>query len=294
VTQHQEVQPVEMVPVNRINVMNPRVRNQRIFKEIAANIAEVGLKRPITVTRRHDDDGPRYELVCGQGRLEAYQALGQPEIPAVVIEASAEDCLIRSLVENCARRQHKALDLLQGIDVLKQRGYDASTIARKTGLSGEYVRGIIRLMDQKELRLLRAVELGQMPISVAIGIAGAEDQEIQDALQQAYDTKVLRGSRLIAVKRLVEQRRRQGKAWLPGGKRRNAGVSAASLVRVYRENVDRKRLLIRRADGARSQLTFVIEAMRKLLADANFVTLLRAERLESLPQNLAARIENPS
>jgi ParB family transcriptional regulator, chromosome partitioning protein len=175
---------------------------------------------------------------------------------------------------------------------LKQRGYDAPAIARKTGLSGEYVRGIIRLMDQKEHRLLRAVEWGQMPISVAIGIAGAEDQEIQRALQQAYDTKVLRGSRLIAAKRLVEQRRRLGKGWLPGGKRRNAAVSAASLLRVYRENVDRKRLLIRRADAARSQLTFVIEAMRKLLADASFVTLLRAERLESLPKNLAARIEN--
>jgi len=127
-----------------------------------------------------------------------------------VIDASSEDCLIRSLVENFARRQHKALDLLQVIEAVKQRGYDAPAIARKTGLSGEYVRGIIRLMDKKEHRLLRAVELGQMPISVAIAIAGAEDQEIQDALQQAYDTKVLRGSRLMAAKRLVEQRRRQG------------------------------------------------------------------------------------
>jgi len=60
------------------------------------------------------------------------------------------------------------------------------------------------LMDKKEHRLLRAVESGQMPISVAIAIAGAEDQEVQAALQQAYDTKVLRGSRLIAAKRLVE------------------------------------------------------------------------------------------
>ena len=68
---------VELIPIERITVINPRVRNKKIFKEIVENIAEIGLKRPITVTRRDDADGPRYALVCGQGRLEAYQALGQ-------------------------------------------------------------------------------------------------------------------------------------------------------------------------------------------------------------------------
>jgi ParB family chromosome partitioning protein len=38
-------------------------------------------------------------------------------------------------------------------------------------------------------------------------------------------------------------------------------------------------------------LIFVTEAMRKLVADDNFVTLLRAESLETLPKNLAMRIE---
>ena len=76
---------VEMIPIERITVINPRVRNKKIFKEIVSNIAEIGLKRPITVTRRDDENGPRYALVCGQGRLEAYQALGQHEIPALVV-----------------------------------------------------------------------------------------------------------------------------------------------------------------------------------------------------------------
>jgi len=83
----QEAQAVDIIPVERIAVINPRVRNKKIFKEIITNVAEVGLKKPITVTRRNDIDGPRYELVCGQGRLEAYQALGQTEIPALVVDA---------------------------------------------------------------------------------------------------------------------------------------------------------------------------------------------------------------
>lgn len=128
-----EAQVVEMVPIERITVLNPRVRNKKIFSEIVSNIAELGLKRPITVTRRDDADGPRFDLVCGQGRLEAYQALGQHEIPALVVEADTDDCMVMSLVENLARRQHRAIDLLHDIEGLKRRGYNDTTIARRPG-----------------------------------------------------------------------------------------------------------------------------------------------------------------
>ena len=47
-------QSVKMIPVERITVVNPRVRNKKIFKDIVTNIAQLGLKRPITVTK-HDD-----------------------------------------------------------------------------------------------------------------------------------------------------------------------------------------------------------------------------------------------
>lgn len=44
-------QRVEMIPIDRITIVNPRIRNKRTFKEIVDNIAQVGLKKPITVTR---------------------------------------------------------------------------------------------------------------------------------------------------------------------------------------------------------------------------------------------------
>jgi ParB family transcriptional regulator, chromosome partitioning protein len=178
---------VEMIPIGLITVVNPRVRSKRIFKEIVANIAELGLKRPVTVARREHPNGPRYELVCGQGRLEAYRALGQREIPALIVDADAEDSLVMSLVENCARRQHRAIDLLHDIEGLKRRGYRQAEIARKTGLSLEYVRGVIRLLEKGEHRLLRAVESGQIPVSMAVEIAEADDIGVQHALQQAYE-----------------------------------------------------------------------------------------------------------
>src|SRR5262249_32390640 len=233
---------LETIPIERIDVINPRARNKKIFKEIISNIADIGLKRPITVARREDADGPRYALVCGQGRLEAYQALGQKEIPAIIIEANVEDCMVMSLVENLARRQHRAIDLLHDIEGLKRRGHNDSAIARKTGLTIEYVRAVLRLLHNGEHRLLRAVESGHIPVSIAVEIAGAADTETQAILQQAYEKKLLRGHKLLAAKRIVEQRQRRGKGLKIGvsqkGKRRERQLTSNALIRAYQEDVD--------------------------------------------------------
>jgi ParB family chromosome partitioning protein len=283
---------VEMIPVDRINVVNPRVRNKKIFREIVSNIAELGLKRPITVSRRDDLEGPRYDIVCGQGRLEAFEVLGLKLIPAMVVEANSEDCMVMSLVENLARRQHRAVDLLQDIEGLKRRGYTDAQIARKIGVSTGYVTGVIRLMTKGELRLLRGVESGQIPLSVAVDIADADDEGIQAALQQAYENKQLRGKKLIAVRRLIEARRRCGKGLRTTLYRTVEGAATPSdLVRIYRDDVEKKRMLVRKADMTRERLVFVVEALRTLFYDENFVTLLRAEGIDSLPRNLAERMQ---
>ncbi|SHL17212.1 chromosome partitioning protein, ParB family [Roseovarius marisflavi] len=283
-------QAAEWIPMDCITVVNPRVRNRKVFREIVDNIAELGLKRPITVAARKSSYGPRYDLVCGQGRLEAFQELGQTKIPAIVIGASSEDCLVMSLIENLARRQHRALDLLRDIKGLKERGYTGPEIARKTHLSLKYVHGVLRLLESGEHRLLRAVESGKMPVSVAVDIAEAKDTEVQEVLRQAYESNQLRGGRLMAAKRLVEARQQHGKGSLSADRTKRRSLSVDSLIRTYQNDVEKKQLLLRKATGTRNELMFITEAMRKLLNDENFITLLRAEGLATIPQNLSDRL----
>lgn len=284
-------QEVQNIPIERITVINPRVRNKKTFGEIVENIAKIGLKRPITVALRPSSDGPRYDLVCGQGRLEAYQSLGQVEIPAVVINAADDDCLVMSLVENIARRQHSSVDLLHNVESLQKRGYDDSEIATKTGLTLEYVRAVLHLLTTGEIRLLRAAEAGIVPVSVAVAIAAAKDNDMQEVLQQAYEQKLLRGKKLLAVRRLVEKRRVHGKGRRTGTPSNTRTMSVERLMRTYRDDIERKRLLVRKAETTRDRLIFVTEGLRKLFADEHFVTLLRAENLETLPRALADRLQ---
>jgi len=208
---------VQLIPIDHITILNPRVRNKKKFEQIVDNISHLGLKKPITVSRRTTKgEENRYNLVCGQGRLEAYTALGQTEIPAIVVDFTQEDCLLMSLVENLARKQHATIDLVREIEELKKRGYNYSDIAQKTDLHQEYVRGIIRLLEKGEERLVMAVERGQIPISIAVEIALSDDEGIQRALHQAYESKKLRGRKLINVRRLIDLRKSKGKSWRRG------------------------------------------------------------------------------
>ncbi|GJL85312.1 MAG: chromosome partitioning protein ParB [Micavibrio sp.] len=284
---------IEMIAVDDIFVMNPRIRNKKVFDGIIDNIAKVGLKRPITVILSQSNKGKTYDLVCGQGRLEAFVACEQSHIPAIIIDATEEQALIMSLVENLARRQHHTLDLLQGVEILKKQGYDAKEIAAKTGLGYDYINDIINLMDRGEERLLTAVETGRMPISVAIKISETPDDDIQQSLHELYETKQLRGAKLLFAQRLIQSRRLRGKNRRtddPNRKRVQKGtsnVTAQEILKVYHKEVDRKRLLTRKAEQANDRLLFVMEALKRLFQEEHFNTLLRAEGLTTLPKPLA-------
>ena len=284
---------VRMIPLDKIRVLNPRQRNRHKFQQIVSNISNLGLKRPITVNvSKNKDGGEQYDLVCGQGRLEAYAALGQETIPAVIISVSKEECYLMSLVENLARRQHVNLELVREIGNLKGRGYKITEIAQKTDLTPDYVRGIIRLLERGEERLITAVETGYIPISWAVEISAAKDEDTQLALLSAYESKKLRGRDLIKVRRLIEQRRMHGKS-IRGGLRisNNSNLTANALVRTYRHEVERQTLLIKRAKLCEVRLVFIVSALKQVFADENFVNLLKAESINSLPKYVADQIK---
>jgi ParB family chromosome partitioning protein len=284
-----DIEKIELIPLDRITVINPRVRNRKSFRDIVSNIDAIGLKRPITVARRQGIDGPCFDLVCGQGRLEAYQALGETTIPAIVRDVDEKECLLQSLAENCARRRHDPGELLQDVAGLKQRGYSEAEIADKTGLTLNYVRCVLHLIETGEQRLLRAVETGQLPITVAMDIADSDDRDVQAALKSAYEKGLLRGRKLMNAKRLLELRLKHGKGPMVRSKR-SAATTPNAMYRAYRDDADRKQMLVQKAEATKATLIFVTEALRTLFGNEHFVALLRAEHLDTLPRNLANRI----
>lgn len=286
---------IQMIPIDDITVINSRARGKFKFNQIVGNISKLGLKKPVTVAVRSRRNGEvNYDLVCGQGRLDAYRALGQLEVPAIVIDAKKEEMLLMGLAENLARRRYSGIELLRQIGNLKERGYTFDEIARKTDLDRAYVRGIVRLLKKGEERLLQAVEKGKIPISIAVTIASSDEADVQQALKDAYERNDLRGKALLQARRLIEKRRSDGKTIRRGidNRRRNLReVSSEKLLRVYREETARQKLIIQKAKVCETRMLFVVSAMRRLLQDERFRELLSAESLDSMPQQLAEQLK---
>jgi ParB family chromosome partitioning protein len=288
---------VTLIPIDRIDVLNSRDRNMKVFEEIVDNIRQIGLKKPITVTRRNGDDGePSYLLVCGEGRLNAFRILGESHIPALVVDVDDEDAFIMSLAENIARRGYRPLEILADIEVLRNRGYSAEVIIEKTGLSPKYVKDIVFLLDKGEERLIEGVQRGNIPLTTALEIARASETaadgetNLGDLLQEAYENGQLKGRQIIEAKRLIEKREAHGPA-SPLATRFKPPASSYSLVRTYQKEVERQRKMVLKAEHAHQRLLLVVQGLKTLFADEHFVNLLRAEQLDTLPKYLAERIQ---
>ncbi len=286
---------VRLIPVGRIRVVNPRARDKVKFERIVESIAKLGLKKPITVTvgKSGDDGVETFDLVCGQGRLEAFQALGQTEIPALVRGLSKTDGLLASLIENIARRRVRSLDQIQMIHWMKEQGHGHADIARKTGLGEDYVKDILNMLRNGEERLLEAVLHGKIPVTIAVGISGATDDEAQRLLMEAYERKEMNQKSLTAFKRVLDQRRYFGRKYGPRHRDSARRTSAESLVRAYRLESQRQKIMVRKGKLCEVKLLATSTAIKMLVGDEDYVNLLRAEKLETMPKFLADRGKQP-
>jgi ParB family transcriptional regulator, chromosome partitioning protein len=280
-------QPIESIPIAEIRVVNPRSRNRTKFREIVKNIGAVGLKKPILVVRRElEADGTRYDLVCGQGRLEALAALGATEIPAMITTASAANRYLMSLVENIARKQPPHRDLLIEVRELQKRGYTKKEISAKLGMGRAYIEGVLRLLRSGETDLVEKVASGTVPLTIAVQIATAGGDAVQNAMMEAYEKGELRGGKLRVVQRLIASRFARQRP----ENEKALDLSRQELAQTYEQHTARQRDLIRKADSVEECLAILTAAMKQLFADAAFVNLLRREGLDTMPEPLATRI----
>jgi ParB family chromosome partitioning protein len=285
---------VQLIPISRIRVLNPRLRDEKKFVEIIENIKTIGLKRPITVRilAGSKPGEETYEVVCGQGRFEAFKAAGVLQIPAIVQSYDRKEALLASLIENVARRPVRAIEQIESVRWMHSQGHSAAAIEKKTGLGESYVKGILRLLDQGEERLLDAALHGRVPITIAIRISESKNDDVQRILMDAYESGEIKQSTLSQFRRLVQMRKCWGKSY---GQQCNVKHpkknSSQIFLSRYRQLAERHRLLIKKARAAEARLLSISAAFRTLMADENFVHALRSEGVGTMPKFLSERMK---
>ena len=68
-------------------------------------------------------------------------------------------------------------------------------------------------------------------------------------------------------------------------------LTSDKLVREYQQRTREQRNLVKKANATKERLLLLTSALRSLFADEHFITLLRAENLSDIPQQLAMRLK---
>ena len=122
--------------------------NEASLEELKASIKKSGVIEPVIV--RPVAHGT-YELVAGERRFRASQALGVGEIPAIIKGLSDKEALELSLVENVQRENLNPMEEAKGYErLLDEFGYTQEDIAAAVGKDRATIANLLRLLALPE------------------------------------------------------------------------------------------------------------------------------------------------
>lgn len=187
------------------------------LNELAQSLRESGMVQPLLVRRK----GDRYEIIAGERRHRAAQALGLPTVPVVVRDVPDDRLLELALVENIQRAELSPLEEARAYERLHHElGLTQEEIAKRVGKERPTVANTLRLLRlPREVRDLLAE--GHLDAGHGRALLALERSEEQTALGREAARKGLS---------VREVERRVALARAPRGKaavRRDPNVRAA-------------------------------------------------------------------
>jgi ParB family transcriptional regulator, chromosome partitioning protein len=162
------------------NAKQPRhVFDEEALDELKTSIREVGFLQPIVV---RDAGQGRYELVMGERRWRAAQAIGRETIPAIVRDTRDDAMLRDALLENIHRANLNPLEEAAAYQqLLEEFGATHEELAKRIGRSRPQISNTIRLLNLPA-PVQRRVAAGVLSAGHARALLGLDDGEAQEKL----------------------------------------------------------------------------------------------------------------
>jgi len=181
--------------------------SEAALEELKASIRRSGMVAPVIV--RPVAHGT-YELVAGERRFRAAQALALPQIPAIIKPLSDKEALELSLVENVQREDLNPMEEARGYArLLTEFGYTQEDVASAIGKDRATVANLLRLLTLPD-EIQRGLREGAITLGHAKAILGAEGRPKQLELYQLVRRRDLtvRQTEALAVALAPGRRRR--------------------------------------------------------------------------------------
>ena len=192
-----------MVPTGQIKPggFQPRqTMSESSMEELKASIRRSGVVEPVIVRRGAEGV---YELIAGERRFRAAQALGLSEIPAIVRALSDQEALEVALVENVQREELNPLEEARGyVRLIDQFGYTQEGVGEAVGKDRATIANLLRLLSLPE-ELQRGLLDGVVTLGHAKVLLSVADRATQTALYREVISSRLsvRETERLAAKR---------------------------------------------------------------------------------------------
>src|SRR5213594_4141544 len=154
------------------------------LEELEASIRKAGLLQPVVV--RPSDGG--FELIAGERRLRACQALGWEKIPAVKREVDDRTVLTLALVENLQRDDLSPVDEARGYErLIAEFNLTQQDVADAVGRDRSTVANALRLL-KLPAAVLALLHDGGLSVGHARALLALDDARVATALaKEAVD-----------------------------------------------------------------------------------------------------------
>jgi ParB family chromosome partitioning protein len=272
----------QMIRVDQIRVVNARNREKQQFQENVRSINEVGLYKPIMVNRRNLPSTGLYDLICGQGRLQAHIQLRKTHIAADVLDIDESRAHLMTLGENIARTPPQTIEFARALKEMRDYGIDWKELSAITGKPVEYLRNYIRLIEQGEERLVKGVEDGVFGLVFAMSVAQSTDRSIQHLLMDAFDNGIVNTTNLPRIRKIIEDRVEKGKTL--DSTKPATPYTVDKLKRDIRKITREKEAFVYEVGQRENRLMRILDALQRLRKDGVFLALLESVGLQDSPQ----------
>ena len=214
------------IPVDSIvpNPKQPRtVFDEEALAELKISIQEVGFLQPIVV---RELGGDKFELVMGERRWRAAQAIDRETIPAIVRETRDDAMLRDALLENIHRANLNPLEEAAAYQqLLEEFGATHDELAKRIGRSRPQISNTIRLLNLPAA-VQRRVAAGVLSAGHARALLGLDDHSEQEALAHRI---VAEGLSVRATEELVALAGSDGASKKPAPAKRRPKPHAPAL-----------------------------------------------------------------
>ncbi|WP_333673682.1 ParB/RepB/Spo0J family partition protein [Elioraea tepidiphila] len=168
------------------------------LEELIASIRERGILQPLLV-RPHPEHTGRYQIIAGERRWRAAQAIPLHEVPVLVRALSDLEAAAAALVENLQRTDLDPIEEAEGLmRLIETHKLSQEEIGRMIGKSRSHVANTIRLVNLPAI-VQQHVREGRLTAGHARALLGAKNPEALAARVVEQGLSVRQTEALVAA-----------------------------------------------------------------------------------------------